>query len=566
MILRARHIIAVGILASLTCIAYLQLLEGGAFAGDYLAPIFRYLLTTYDAKTAWLSLAVCLLAAAWNKPAPVLGLIDGMASKPLWVAFLVVIASALGSILVYHRYPLSMDEYAAVFQAKIFAAGSLTAELPPSVVDWLVWPNFNGMFLFASPQTGRAVEAYWPGFALLLAPFEFFGVPWLCNALLAGLAVYLVYLITRAIVDDRRAAGWAMLFALGSSTFLANSISFYAMQAHLTANLLFVWLLLEPTPWRALAAGLVGSLALVLHNPLPHVLFSAPWILSMATDKSRRRILPLLILGYVPGVALAVAWLRLRATILPVHDALSALSSGLAGVFTFPDSVLLNMRAASTAKLWIWAIPCLSLIALSGYLQCRARQAVRLLAQSAVLTFVGYFFVRLDQGHGWGFRYFHSAWGIIPILGGCAMSETAAPEERLVSYAGAASVLSLLILVPFQMIQIDGFISRHLAQIPSPKLPGSNVYFLTGKGGSYMADLIQIDPFLRDRNLLLASRGPDLDAELIRQNWPNAILESDGKWGQQWYLGDSDRRQTGGPTTGDEHFAPSFNPVGVHTP
>lgn len=562
MMIRTRHLILVGILVSLACLAYFQLLERGAFAGDYLAPIFRYLLTSYDAETAWLSFAVCLLAAAWNKATPVLRLIDAMASKPLWVASLSVVAIALGAMTVYHRYPLSMDEYAAVFQARIFAAGKLTAELPASVIDWLVWPHFHGMFLVASPQTGRTIESYWPGFALLLAPFEYFGVPWLCNALLAGLSVWLVYLITRAIVDDRRAAAWAMLFTVGSSEFLANSISFYSMQAHLTANLLFVWLLLKPTPLRALTAGLVGSLALVLHNPLPHLLFGAPWVLSMATEKSRRRNLLPLLVGYLPGVAVAVGWLWLRTTIASGHDALSTLSAGLTGVFTFPDSVLLNMRAASTAKLWVWAIPCLFLLALSGYLQCRAKEAVRLLAQSALLTFVAYFFVRLDQGHGWGFRYFHSAWGTIPILAGCAMSRTA-PDERLVSFAGAASVLSLLILVPFQMIQIDGFISRQLGQIPSPRPPGNNIYFLTGKGGFYMADMVQIDPFLRDRNLVLASRGPKLDEDLIRQNWPGAVLQSNGQWGQQWYLGETDKRQPGGPAAGDKRFMLTFDPARI---
>jgi len=32
----------------------------------------------------------------------------------------------------------------------------------------------------------QAIEYYWPGFALLLAPFEFLKVPWLCNASLAA--------------------------------------------------------------------------------------------------------------------------------------------------------------------------------------------------------------------------------------------------------------------------------------------------------------------------------------------------------------------------------------------
>ena len=75
------------------------------------------------------------------------------------------------------------------------------------------------------------------------------------------------------------------------------------MQAHLTANLAFVALLLEPTAYRALGAGLVGSLALILHNPVPHALFAAPWIVAMAMDRDQRRYYVPLMLGYLPGVA-----------------------------------------------------------------------------------------------------------------------------------------------------------------------------------------------------------------------------------------------------------------------
>lgn len=559
MINRARDLILLSILGSLTCLIYFQLFMRGVFTSAYFAPIFRHLLTRYDSETAWVSLAACLLAAAWTKPTPVLRLIDGMANKSVSVAVLVTLATALGASRIYHGHPLSMDEYAAVFQAKVFAGGQLTASLPAPLVDWLIWPHFNGKFLVVSEHTGRGMEAYWPGFALLLAPFELFDVPWLCNALLAGLAVRLIYLITLEIVGDSRAAAWAMLFAIGSAQFLSNSISLYSMQAHLTANLLFVWLLLKPTPPRALAAGLVGSLALVLHNPLPHLLFGAPWLLSIATDRSKRRNLTPLLLGYLPGVGAGIAWLWLRATI--EDHSLSTFSTGLTGVFAFPDATLLDMRAASTAKLWVWSIPCLFPLALAGYLACRDRDAVRLLAQSALLTFLGYFFVRLDQGHGWGFRYFHSAWGTLPILAGCAMAARAT-ENRLVSFAGAASVLSLLFLVPFQMAQIEGFISQHLAQVPPPKPPGNNVYFLTGRGGFYMADLIQIDPFLRDRNLLLASRGEKLDEELIVRNWPDAILEASGDWGQQWYLGDADRREISGAAATHKHFSITLDPTG----
>ena len=67
-----------------------------------------------------------------------------------------------------------------------------------------------------SAQTGRAIETYWPGFALVLAPFQLLGVPWLCNPMLAGVAVFLIHRMTRVVTGERRAAGWAVLFALAS--------------------------------------------------------------------------------------------------------------------------------------------------------------------------------------------------------------------------------------------------------------------------------------------------------------------------------------------------------------
>jgi hypothetical protein len=559
--LTARQFILLGMLASVACLGYFWMLDRILFSSAFFAPIFRFLLIGYDAQTAWLSVAVCFLAVAWKGTASILYLIDWTARKPVWIAAASTVAIALASTFVYHDYPFSMDEYAAFFQAKIFAAGQLTARLPASVVDWLVWPHFNGMFLVASRTTGQAVESYWPGFALLLAPFEFLGAPWLCNPLLAGMAVYLVYRITLDITGDKRAAGWAMLFTLASSTFLANAISYYSMQAHLTANLLFAWLLLTPTSKRALAAGLVGSLALLLNNPFPHTLFALPWLAAMAAEKTQRRYLPAVMLGYLPGISLGFAWLWLRMNIVATDHGLLARSSGWFTAFTLPGPVLLDMRAASVAKMWIWAIPCLFLLALLGYTRYRAHRAVRLLGQSAALTFIGYLFVGFDQGHGWGYRYFHSAWGTIPALAACAMAGASAPQPRLISFVGAASVLSLVVLVPFQMNQIDRIISQHLAQIPRPQGPGNTVYFLRPYGGFYLGDMIQIDPLLRDRNLLLASRGPDLDAALIRENWPDAIMKGHGRWGQEWYLGDSDqRRSTNGPD-GGKHFLLGFEPI-----
>jgi hypothetical protein len=553
-----------GVWLCAACLGYFYALDRVVFSSAHFSAIFRLLLTAYDVQTAWLALVICCLATLWRCPAPILKIVDFFGRHPYIIALAAVAMTALGAVIVYRDYPLSMDEYAAVFQSKIFASGRLFALLPRDLIDWLVVRGFNGSFLVASPETGRAIEHYWPGFALLLAPFQFFRVPWLCNASLAGLAILLVYWITKEITGDRRAAGWALLFTVASGVFVADAVSYYSMQAHLTANLLFVALLIRPTRYRALGGGLVGSLALILHNPVPHALFAAPWIVAMAMDRDQRSYLRPLMLGYLPGLGAGLGWAVFRSDIASVaHDGLSVVSGAADGIFAWPDATILNMRAAALAKMWIWAVPCLFVFALLGRLRHRDNRYVRLLTQSAVLTFVAYFFVRFDQGHGWGYRYFHSAWGTVPILAGCAMtnqSERASQEHlRLVSFAGAVAIMNLFIVVPFQLHQISGFISQHLAQLPAPKRPGNNVYFIHPRGGFYVADMVQIDPLLRDRDLLLVSHGAELDAQMIRRNWPDAVKLASERAADQWSLGPQDQRVAG--RNGQPHFEFAPGPI-----
>jgi hypothetical protein len=531
----------VGISIGLLCVAYFYLLDRALFSSVSFSPIFRDLLKP-DAATAWVALAASVLAALWKKPEPILWLVQMLGRNVYWVILTSVVIIAIAAAQIYHNYPLSMDEYAAVFQAKILASGHISARLPSSYVDWMVVPGFNGEFLLASRQTGRVVSEYWPGFALLLAPFEFLGVSWLCNALLGGLALYLIHWITREITRDDRAAGWALLFAIASGVFVADAISYYSMQAHLTANLLFVALLLRPTAVRALCAGLVGSIALILHNPLPHALFAAPWLIALAADRQQRRLLLYLTAGYLPGLAIGVFWLLVRWQIGAGQTPFNP-SVLISGVFTWPNAALLNARAASLTKMWLWAAPCLFVFAFVGFARNRHNLYVRLLTASAVLTFVGYLFVVFDQGHGWGYRYMHSAWGVIPILAASALSDRSEMMPRLSSFAGASAILGLLIVVPLQMAQIEGFVARHLAQIGTPRRPGNNVFFIRPRGGFYVADMVQIDPYLREVDLILVSRGTELDTKMIAANWPGAIRIASEPAYDQWYLGSEDRRR-----------------------
>jgi hypothetical protein len=538
----SRRTIRVSVALCTLCVLYFLVLDRAVFSSTNFSRIFRYLLEP-DAKTAWVMLVACIVAGLWKRPAPILKIVEFLGRRPRETALLCVASFAVLATTVYHNYPLSMDEYAAVFQAKIFAAGQVSAVLPHAYLDWLVVRGFNGEFLVASHETGRIIEEYWPGFALLLAPFEFLRIPWLCNSALSGVALYLIYWITKEISKDNRAAGWALLFTLASGVFVADGISYYSMQAHLTANLLFAALLIRPSRFRAAAAGLVGSLALVLHNPVPHTLFAIPWLLAMIIDRQQWRYVAPLVLGYLPGLCIGILWLLYRSDIGAAAHNLSTLKGMTNGVFTWPNATVLNMRAASLVKMWLWAAPGLFVLAILGGWRRRENRHVRLLAVSAIFTLVEYLFVTFDQGHGWGYRYFHSAWGVIPILAACALTQEGAANPRLGCFAGACAILGLLTILPLQMAQIEGFVSQHLAQLGTPRRPGNNVYFIRPGNGFYVADMAQIDPFLRDPDLLLVSRGKELDASMVLHNWPDAVKIGDAGTYEQWYLGPKDHRR-----------------------
>jgi len=531
-------------LACALCLGFFYLLDRLWFSSAHFSPIFRFLLTVYDTQTAWVAVTACMLALAWRWSAPADRLVQLFARHPAMASAAWILPLALAAVFVYHAYPLCMDEYAAVFQARIFAVGQMTARLPKGLLDWLVLPGFNGAFLVASPATSQVIEGYWPGFSLLLAPFQWLGVPWLCNPVISAIALWLLVRITVELSSDRLAGGWALLFAIGSGAFFVNGISFYSMQAHMTANLLFAWLLFSPTPARALAAGFVGSIALVLHNPFPHALFATPWLLGMLADPVQRRRLPWVVLGYLPIVlVVGGGWLWLRTGLSQAAHPGVAPETILQGVFRWPTADILNMRSAALAKLWVWAVPGLPVFAALGARRHWSDRRVRLLVASATLTFAAYLFVSMDQGHGWGYRYFHSAWGVLPILAGCALMRRESSAPGWAAFAGTVALLNLLLIVPLQLHQIDGFMVRHLQQLPAPRRPGNNVYFIDWRNGFYSADMVQFDPLLRDADLLLARRGGALDAALIQRNWPQARRIAGGYWGDQWYLGPRDLRE-----------------------
>jgi hypothetical protein len=485
-------------------------LLGGAAVQWYLAgplrpapqgfsAIFWYLLKSLDPAGNALLLIIVALAFALRQRAGWQAALRLATDRPGLVAVIVFVALCAGSLLAYRSWPLSMDEYTPVFQAKAFAEGRLAGALPPELLDRLVPKPFQAIFITVSPTTGAAASTYWPGFSLMLAPFELLGMPWMLNPLLGALSLLVIHRLAHRLSGSAEAGGWAILFALASAAFVVNAVSFYAMTAHLLANALFALLLLDATPRRSLAAGLLGALALNLHNPLPHAMFALPFVAWLALS-GRFRVLACLAVGCLTlGLALGLGWklflisltakpaaavaaAAATATVVAPSDPgfltrLTALLADQLAIFTLPSAATSHARIAGLTKLWSWAAAGLLVLAIWGYWLERRRVEVRLLVLSLLLTFLGYLFVRFDQGHGWGFRYLHSAWFVLPVLGSLALASLRSSEQGGAALAGMAGwcvVLSLVFGNGLRLFQTGDFVGRHLQQAPPrAALPGN---------------------------------------------------------------------------------------------
>jgi hypothetical protein len=525
-------------------------------AATRLAPIFVYLFTALDYPATVCALLIVVAAAFVPEKCSFRPLLSWIGDHTWPIAGVVCVVLCIGTLLVYLDHPPTMDEYAPYFQSQVFAAGHLTGRFPPGLVDRLVPTDFQIQFFVVSHSSGRIAEAYWPAFALLLTPFAFLGIPWACNPVISALTLPAIHRLALRIFADRETAGLAVLLTLASPVFLVDGVSFYSMPAHLLTNCVFALLVLDPTPRRVLAAGVVGSIALTLHNPVPHILFAVPWILAIARRQDAAKLTGCLLAGYLPlCLLLGLGWAVFIGGV--PHDGAAtaaqaapsdAILARITAVFSLPDSAILLARWIGIVKVWVWAVPGMLLLALAGAWKWRRNPHCRLLVASALATLVGYVLVPVDQGHGWGYRYFHSAWMVLPLLAAGALARVPVgmqqsprmvqtfldrlPDDAgLRTYLVSCALLTLTLGCGLRAVQVRDFISSQIT--PTPAYTGTE-HRVVIRNPSIRLDSARDDPWLRGNVIYLLGRGPAADAAMMRENFPDLHRVFTDSQGSVW--------------------------------
>ncbi len=537
-------------------IAQAVIVRASAGNPDHFSRIFWYLLTAFDTHGNALLLGLAVCAFLLRRQPAALAAVRFAAARPWSIAATVFPLLCLGSLRIYHNHPLSMDEYAAVFQARVFAAGRISGVFPADLVDRLIPTFFQGYFLSVARSTGEVSSSYWPGFSLLLTPFVWLDIPWAANPAIGALTIPAIYRLTKQATGSQEAAGWAVALTVASPAFIVASISYYSMPAQLLCNLLFALLLMRPSVPRALLAGIVGSLALTLQNPVPHLLFCLAFFTWLCIRPRSAAIVGALVVGYLPlSVMLGIGWhqhiVELASTVAatPAAGAVPAMSTApslldtvaarIGPLLHMPQAGAIQARIAGLSKAWTWGAPGFMVLAAYGFRAARTATETRLLAVALVITFVGYFFVPFDQGHGWGYRYIHSAWFVIPVLAAIALSRApGVPGAELRHMAAWGAALSLVFSNGLRLAQVESFIHRHLDQVPPLAQPVSRerpeVVFVNLATGLYTQDMVQNDPFLRAPRIAMVYDSRGNVAALMARKFPAYVRTAEGGWGELW--------------------------------
>lgn len=473
-------------------------------------------------------LLALLLPSAGTAGAKFLARLRASRHSLIGIPLLALIITAIGTLLVVGPVPIAADELVPIFQARLFSEFRLVAEYDPLILDGVIPRVSQDWFVLVSPD-GEAMSVYLPGMALVLVPFVWLGVPWLAAPVFGAASIFLIGQITQYLAG-RTAAIIAMILALASGQFVLNAMAAFPEGLHLGLSLGFAWLVMLGRTRAYLAAGLVGGLALALKNPFPHFLFALPWIAWLLLDRGRRKGLMPLMVGYLPGLVITGGWLWVQGQLTPpsFQEQGGFWVSKLGDLVQLPSVFTFILRYVELLSAWSWSAPGLLVLAFLGWMHARDTR-VRLLGLSFATMLAGYLFFPDQQGLGYGARYLHPAWGVLPVLAGHGL--TRMWDQRLISFTLAAAMFAAVLVLPVQLAYGHSLNERRLAPYRALSAPGVDLYFINFRGRNGVSEAVLADDYTDGGVITLVSQGKARDRIVIEKWFPGARLVVENEWG-----------------------------------
>lgn len=511
-----RQVLKRAVLASMAALMMLILAAmqtygggGGEIERDLALPSFFAMKQDIPVGT----LALVVLALWWvrlDRQGPP-GVSPGFQFKG-WQAGAILFAMALGIWLLRTRmlpdFDLSRDERMVGFDAAIFAGGRLFQPIPPFWRDYYDALNIN--FILPIGNREAWVSSYLPGNAALRAllgmvlPASAIGA---VLVLAGGAALWRI--AARLWPESASTRAVVLVLYVTSSQVILTGTTAFAMTAHLTANLIWLWLFLQRRPIAHAGAIAVGFVATGLHQPLFHPLFVAPFLLLLLRERAWKE------LAAYTGCYLAIGlfwigwqpWLSAQG-LQPVPAAVGTegvdFISRLSDVLRAPSWLTLWVMAANLLRFVTWnALLLAPLAAVTLLTPLRSNRFIQalwlgpagmLLLMAAILPW---------QGYGWGYRYLHHYIGSFVLLAGFGWhwleARQAAPRRALIGL----TALWLAVLLPLQVWMADGHIRAYAAAAARIKAIDADVV-IVDDGVPFAQDLVFNRADLSNRPIMLA--------------------------------------------------------------
>jgi len=420
-------------------------------------------------------------------------------TRRLWIAALVVFGvAAIGTSAVMHSLPLSMDEYVATFQSRVFASGRLVVPIPE---PWrqFAW-SMTPVFIAYDPSQNAWVMQYLPVYAALRALFVEVGADRFVNPALAAASVPLVFACARRLwPHDKQGAWLATGLLVASSQFLFMSMTGYAMPAHLAVNLLWLYAFLRDDRAGWIAAPLIGAVALGLHNPFPHALFVTPFLIYVLWQR-RWAWTAYFALVYLAGIAGWFWW----------GKSVQLAAGASVGLFQLPGLLMLAVQGLSLTIVLSWQTPVLAVALVWTAFAWRSLSTIERLLGAGVLLSFGFFFLfPSTQGHGWGYRYTYPVLGNMALLGAAGLARIRQRfGDGFVRRAIIGSgVVTLFVQLPVRAWQVERYVRPFALAHEYVSHLDADVVIVDPTTSWYGIDLVRNDPFLRAKPKVLSAFG-----------------------------------------------------------
>jgi hypothetical protein len=462
-----------------------------------------------------LGLAFVSVPADWTEQA------ERIATSGKFIVATILLAgliTALGTRTVALNTAVSHDELMAKFDAEIIASGRLLAPIAP---EWRPFASaLQPAFRLPVPGDIAWVSAYLPGNAAIRAVLGKVFNAELTNAILVMTALLALFGIARQLWPQRPdACAIAVVLGATSSQVLGQGMTPFAMTAHLTLYLVWLWLFQRDTTSSHIGALVVGFLATGLHQIVFHPLFVAPFILQLLIERRWR-----LTAFYVSGYAvIGIFWIVYGQLALK-NAGIAPEAAATAGGAYFLDRVLsllslfrflgFETMVQNLMRFAAWQNPVMLVLLVPGMVIAwkgawTDNRILRPLAAGVVLTVIAMFILLPFQDIGWGYRYVHGLIGSTALLATAAwvgLTEGASARERRAAWgvAAATTAVAMLVLLPMHLRFMYSHISPYARVNAAVDRIGTDAVIIEVDSIYNGIELIRNDPDLKRRPLVFA--------------------------------------------------------------